>query len=581
MDSNPIAGILFKDGPGTLTLTNPNNSHNAEMQILQGELQLAGGGRINNGEHWMPFTINGVFHDNSTMNQIIRGVVSGSGAIVKNNSGTLQMNGANTFTGSVTVNGGTLYANPGNAAANRAFSYVSGITINNGGTLRAGPNGLFGWDGTQEKPVVVNNGGTLIANGGPGSDVGVGFVTLNGGALATLAGGATDYGSFRFDNAADKLAVTADSTVSAENVKFGSAGAAIDISASKTLNFTGFIADTANGGISYLTKTGAGTLILAGRNTHSGATSLNAGTTLVTGSLGNSAVTVAAGATLGGSGGIGGATAIAGIHSPGTQSFGSSLGYGGTARLRWELAANSTAPGASDKVAAAGTVTIASGAAVDVVLDSAGSGVALDGAFWTRPRQWTVLTGSGVAGSFALGTVSADPAGRPVSGYGTFSLRQDAASVVLAFTPFSPFLLWQQANFGADWADPAVAGDLADPDHDGLANLVEYALGANPNAAGSAAAPQVGAADGKLRISFTRNTLATDVTLAVMAADSLESPWTEIASSVNGAAFTVSAAGAAVSETGDGEIAAVLATDVHFVTDPAHPRRFLRVEVRR
>jgi len=55
-------------------------------------------------------------------------------------------------------------------------------------------------------------------------------------------------------------------------------------------------------------------------------------------------VTVAAGATLGGSGTIGGATTINGIHSPGTspgiQTFTNGLAYNTNASVVWELIAN-------------------------------------------------------------------------------------------------------------------------------------------------------------------------------------------------------------------------------------------------
>ena len=39
---------------------------------------------------------------------------------------------------------------------------------------------------------------------------------------------------------------------------------------------------------------------------------------------------------------------------------------------------------------------------------------------------------------------------------------------------------WRTAKFGAQAGDPAVSGDNADPDHDGVPNLLEYALGTEP-----------------------------------------------------------------------------------------------------
>jgi autotransporter-associated beta strand protein len=319
---NPVSGLFIKENSGALVLTHPNNSHAGEININGGSLVVSGGGRLNNGDQAMPVVNNASFIIGSTAAQTISGAISGAGAFVKSNTGTLTLTGANPMSGAVTINGGTLFANPANAANNRAFSYVSGITINSGGTLRSGPNGLFGSDGTQEKPITVNAGGTLTANGSLSSDVGVGTVTLAGGTLATLAAGATDYGSWRFDEAGDKLVVTQSSTVSAFNVKFGHPSAHINVAAGRTLNFTGTIRNASSGGISYLTvSNGTGTVILTGANIYSGATLVASGTLLVNGSINNSPVTVAPGGTLGGNGVIGSAITVqsGGTFAPGTS----------------------------------------------------------------------------------------------------------------------------------------------------------------------------------------------------------------------------------------------------------------------
>jgi len=586
MDSNPIAGIFFKDGAGTLVLTSPNNSHNAEMQILQGELRIDGGGRINNGDHWMPLTLNSTLNYNSTATQTLRGAMSGNGALIKNNTGTLSVNGSNPFTGSVTVNAGTLYANPGNAATNRAFSYVSGITVNSGGTLRVGTNGLFGWDGTQEKTITVN-GGTLVANGGATSDVGVGTVILNGGTLATLATGATDWGSWRFDNATDKLSVTADATASATNVKFGNAGASIDVAAGKTLNFTGTITDATNGGISYLTKANSGTLVLAGINTYTGATAINAGTVKVNGSTAaGSAVTVANTATLAGTGTVNGALSFASgaIHAPGnpggTLTVGGTLAYANGSRLRWTLPGNSNAVGIASRVSA-GTVNVSNGALVDLVFNGAGSTVNFTDSFWSQSRTWTLVNCTGKTGDFTLGTVTADAGGRQIGSYGTLSLQQSATTVNVTFTPYTPIELWRQSNFGMNWNYPPVSGDTVDVDGDGIPNLLEYALGGNPNTMDTAVLPKVAVSGGRLRITFRRNTAATDVELSVVASDLPTGPWTTIAKSTNGAAFTVVAVGATVDEQGSPPAKSVQVEDIYVVPDSTHPRRFMRVEAHR
>ena len=41
---------------------------------------------------------------------------------------------------------------------------------------------------------------------------------------------------------------------------------------------------------------------------------------------------------------------------------------------------------------------------------------------------------------------------------------------------------WRQQMFGSDPANSGIAADDADPDHDGLPNLMEYALNLDPNA---------------------------------------------------------------------------------------------------
>ena len=65
-------------------------------------------------------------------------------------------------------------------------------------------------------------------------------------------------------------------------------------------------------------------------------------------------------------------------------------------------------------------------------------------------------------GSYAIGTASS----------GTITIA-DAPSAL-------PIDAWRVETFGAQAGDPAVSGDNADPDHDEVPNLLEYALGANP-----------------------------------------------------------------------------------------------------
>ena len=77
-----------------------------------------------------------------------------------------------------------------------------------------------------------------------------------------------------------------------------------DVAAGTTSTITDQITSAVGSG---LAKTGGGTLILSGSGKNYGGTTLvSAGTLLLDGALGSAAVTVSAGATLGGAGTIGG-----------------------------------------------------------------------------------------------------------------------------------------------------------------------------------------------------------------------------------------------------------------------------------
>lgn len=80
--------------------------------------------------------------------------------------------------------------------------------------------------------------------------------------------------------------------------------------------------------------------------------------------------------------------------------------------------------------------------------------------------------------------------------------------------------------------------DLGDPDQDGLANIVEYALGSNPILGSPAALPQPVLAGEQLQITLPRNPSRNDIDYFVEASTTLGGDWSVIASSVNGSPFT-------------------------------------------
>jgi hypothetical protein len=86
---------------------------------------------------------------------------------------------------------------------------------------------------------------------------------------------------------------------------------------------------------------------------------------------------------------------------------------------------------------------------------------------------------------------------------------------VAAFGLLDPSLNWKAFHFANNATNTALAGDLADPDGDGLANLLEYALGSDPNAPNSRNTLAGAVVAGRAQLSFNRNAAASDLTYVV------------------------------------------------------------------
>ena len=258
--------------------------------------------------------------------------------------------------------------------------------------------------------------------------------TNNVGGLTVMAGGAnhivqSDSGLLNFTGS-----IYSGST-GAQDITFKGNG---DIATLSTISE--LAADLVN-----VVKIGSGILTLGGECSHDGTTTLSGGTLRLNGSMTTTtgATTTAVGTTFAGTGTTSSPTRIGGIHAPGnstnstgTQTFTGALTYSAAAKLNWSLVANGTAANSSNKVAAQ-TVTVDSGAAVNLVFNGAGSSVNFTNVYWTQPRSWSVLTATAMGGQFALGSVSTDSAGNSVSSYGSFSLQQTATDVKVNFFPLN------------------------------------------------------------------------------------------------------------------------------------------------
>ena len=85
----------------------------------------------------------------------------------------------------------------------------------------------------------------------------------------------------------------------------------------------------------------------------------------------------------------------------------------------------------------------------------------------------------------------------------------------------NPTQNWRYAHFGANANNPAISGDTADPDGDGVCNLIEYALACDPNSGTSIPALQFKRVPGGYQLSFPRNATANDVTIILQSSPDL------------------------------------------------------------
>jgi autotransporter-associated beta strand protein len=237
------------------------------------------------------------------------GAFTGAGSWIKQGSGILILTGQSSFTGAVVVNEGTVSAQ--GPAADGAFPNATSVTIHGGGTVVSGSNGLFGYN-NHPVPVTVNAGGTLTVNGGSNGGPNMfGILTLAGGNVAEDNSVHGTYGSYNFGGASIIATGTTTSTLSARDFQLRNSATTLQVDAGATLNVTGYFTGLAHAAGKTLNKTGTGKLILAsGTASSHGATNVNEGTLELTGTHGNGKITVAAGATLAGTGITGGVVEV-------------------------------------------------------------------------------------------------------------------------------------------------------------------------------------------------------------------------------------------------------------------------------
>ena len=431
-------------------------------------------------------------------------------------------NGVMTFSGPISGNASLMLQSVGAASTHLGVWVMSGTSSYTGSTML----------------IATKSNGILKLSGGDNRLPTGTVLTLNSSyQFAPGDGGGWSYTKLDLNGCNQTLAGLISTGSGASSViNSGSLAATLSINATASSTFYGALGASGSGNNFSVIKSGTGTWTLSGTaaSSYTGTTTVSAGTLALGGTLANSntinvqngavldVTAMSAGLTLGsgqlltGAGTVSGSVTVTGTHQPGNGIeigyFSGSLSYGPAAHLGWALISNTTSsPGISyDQVVSTGTVAGSSGAVIDLALNGAGSVTDFTDCFWTQSQSWTVIAGASVSGIFACGTVSADSNGRQTSGYGSFSILTSSTSVKVLWTP-SPINAWR-AWFGSDTTNPAIAGDKATPAHDGIANLVKYALGLNkPTVPAKSGLPVVSQAGGYLMLTYTKVKSATDI----------------------------------------------------------------------
>lgn len=568
------SGNITNSAIGTGTLTLASGTLQMNSKTLYNVLAITGSATI----------------DEATNNGVLAGLVSGSGDLTLNNtSGTANLsllvyNGDwSGFTGTITYNGGV----------SRTHNLLFGSTTT--GT----------WDLSHATLVAANTGNGVLSGGVANASLTVKIGTLSGSGIidSAFAGSTTTYeiGARGEDSVFSGVFKNSGSNATTTLTKVGSGllilsgantykgtttinGGTLAFTGTMTgtgtlsVNNTGALAGIAtlpmavavnNGGTIAPGVGGTGTLTLSGALVLNGGAALNmellgSGTSdqlALTGGYSASGVTTVNVSTLSGFAGVGTYPILTGATGINAANF--SLGTtpsGYTVKLSTSGGTLSVVVSAPDEptslaaTAGNGQVSLSwnasAGATSYTVLRSTTSG----GGYAQLTGGYTSAT------SFADTTVTNGTTYYYVvtaTNLGGTSTSSNQASAL----PLSSFQSWRLTHFGTI-SNSGNAADTADPDGDGRSNLLEYAVGSDPNVTDAGSAAVLGeTADGThLTLTFTR-IADSSLTYTVQASTNLTIPWTDIWSST-GAANTAGS---------------ITVPDTDAIS--AHPKRFLHLRV--
>jgi fibronectin-binding autotransporter adhesin len=272
-------GNITKVDGNTLRLTN-NNTYTGSTTVNAGTLQLGTGGTSGWVGSTSGLTNNGTVIYNRSNDATASFVISGTGALTKNGTGHLTLSGANTYTGTTTINSGSLRLSGGNAIADTAaivLANTSGavLRINDSETI-----GSLSGGGSSGGSVSISSSAVLtVAETGSSTYSGV----ISGGAFTKSGSGTLSL------TAANSY--TGATTINAGTLQIGNGGTTGALSTSSAITVNGTLAfnrsnqisqgsnfSSTLGGSGSVAQNGSGILVLSAANTHSGGTILNSGT---------------------------------------------------------------------------------------------------------------------------------------------------------------------------------------------------------------------------------------------------------------------------------------------------------------
>lgn len=357
------SGSVVKTGTGSVGLTGAN-TYSGGTTVSDGILLVTTsslpGDVVNNAT--LQFNQNG--------RGTYTGVISGTGGVVKTGTGAAGLSGANTYTGGTTVSEGTLVVTSASLPGDVVNNAIIQFNQNGNGTYAA----------------VITGTGSLLKTG-------TGNLGLTG--LNNYSGGTTI--------SEGKLFVTTASLPTGAVVN----NATLQFNQTTTGSFTGTIS-----GSGTVVKGGGGSMNFTGNNTYTGTTELLGGSLFIEGdqrsAVGN--VNVGSGATLGGTGVIGGNTTVftGGRHRIGStlgndltgeQTFANSLTYQSGSTAFWRLEDNTIASG--DRAVVGTVLTVDPAAVFNLRFNATGSTVVWADDFWSTEKLdtagWLVYSAATLA----------------------------------------------------------------------------------------------------------------------------------------------------------------------------------------